>query len=51
MAVPGVQYEVEYLPVMYFEMRRGLIADKYNLADNDYWTGSQENRDRLTAFA
>lgn len=50
-AVPGVQYEVEYLPVMYYEMRRGLIADKYNLADNDYWTGSQENRDRLTAFA
>lgn len=50
-AVPGVQYEVEYLPVMYYEMRRGLIANKYNLADNDYWTGSQENRERLSAFA
>ncbi len=50
-AVPGVQYEVEYLPVMYYELRRGLIADKYNLADNDYWAGSQENRDRLSAFA
>lgn len=50
-AVPGVQYEVEYLPVMYYELRRGLIADKYNLADNDYWAGSQENRERLSAFA
>ncbi len=50
-AVPGVQYEVEYLPVMCYELRRGLIADKYNLADNDYWAGSQENRDRLSAFA
>lgn len=50
-AVPGVQYEVEYFPVLYSELKNGLMANSYKLADNDYWINSQENRERLTAFA
>lgn len=49
--VPGVQYEVEYFPVLYGELKAGLITNQYRLADNDHWVNSQQNRERLTAFA
>lgn len=49
-AVPGVQYEVEYFPQLYTELRNGLIANSYNLADNDYWINGERSRQRLTEF-
>lgn len=48
--VPGVQYEVEYFPILGTEMKRGLTANNYNLASNEYWVNGQANRDRMTAF-
>lgn len=50
-AVPGVQFEVEYFPMLYSELKRGIIGNQYKLADNDYWTNNRKNRDRLSAFA
>lgn len=50
-AVPGIQYEVEYFPYLYTELKNGLASNIYNLAGNEYWTGSQENRNRLSDFA
>lgn len=48
--VPGIEYEAEYFPYLYAELRNGLAANSYNLAGNEYWTGSQENRNRLSDF-
>ncbi|MCM1246011.1 MAG: transglutaminase domain-containing protein [Roseburia sp.] len=48
--VPGIQYEVEYFPYLYTELKNGLAANSYNLAGNEYWTGSEENRKRLSDF-
>lgn len=50
-AVPGVQFEAEYFPVLYSELKRGVIGNQYKLADNEYWTNNRENRNRLSAFA
>lgn len=50
-AVPGVQFEAEYFPMLYSELKRGIIGNQYKLADNDYWTNNRENRDRLSDFA
>lgn len=50
-SIPGVQYEAEYFTSMYKEMKDGIIADRFNLADNDYWVNGQTSRDRLTDFA
>ncbi len=49
--VPGVQYETEYFPALVSELREGLAANTYRLAGNEYWSGSQQNRGKLTAFA
>lgn len=49
--VPGIQYDVEYFPVLCTELRNGMASNHYNLAENEYWINSQPNRDRLTAFA
>lgn len=48
--VPGIQYEVEYFPYLYTELKNGLASNSYNLAGNEYWTGSQKNRERLLDF-
>lgn len=50
-AVPGVQYEAEYFTALYPQMKSGIIANKFNLADNDYWVNGQTSRERLTDFA
>lgn len=50
-AVPGVQYEIEYFTALYPQMKSGIIANKYSLADNDYWVNGQASRERLTDFA
>lgn len=49
--VPGVQYDVEYFPMLYTELKNGLLSNNFNLAANEYWVNSQGNRDRLSAFA
>lgn len=49
-AVPGVQYDIEYFPMLYAELKNGLVNNNYNLAPNEYWVNSQANRDRLSAF-
>lgn len=50
-SVPGIQYEVEYFPVLNTEFQNGLAANSYGLAANEYWVSSQSNRERLSAFA
>lgn len=50
-SVPGIQYEVEYFPVLNTELQNGLAANNFNLAQNEYWVSSQANRERLSAFA
>ncbi len=50
-AVPGVQFEAEYFPMLYSELKRGIIGNQYKLADNDYWANNRENRARLSDFA
>ena len=49
-AVPGIEYETEYYPLLYRELKNGLIANHYNLAGNEYWTESQEKRNKMTEF-
>lgn len=49
-AVPGVQYTVEYFPVLFTEIKNGVVSNHYNLADNDYWVNSDRSRARLTEF-
>lgn len=49
-AVPGIEYETEYYPMLYRELKNGLIANHYNLAGNEYWTETQEKRNRMTEF-
>ncbi len=49
--VPGVQYEAEYYPVLYSELKKGLVGNKYKLAENDFWVRSQGNREKLLEFA
>lgn len=48
--VPGIEYETEYYPMLYNELKNGLIANHYNLAGNEYWTESQEKRNKMTDF-
>ncbi len=50
-AEPGIQYEVEYYPIMASEMRNGIASGNYSLADNDYWKSSEKNRTKLKDFA
>lgn len=49
--IPGVQYETEYFMALYPQMKNGIIANKFNLADNEYWVNGQASRERLTDFA
>ena len=48
--VPGVEYETEYYPMLYRELKNGMITNHYNLAGNEYWTQSQEKRNQMTEF-
>ncbi len=50
-AVPGVQYETQYFPFLSTELKNGLAANTYRLANNEYWSGNQKNRTRLLEFA
>ena len=36
--------------MLYRELKNGLIANHYNLAGNEYWTETQEKRNRMTEF-
>ncbi|MGN1206331.1 MAG: transglutaminase family protein [Eubacterium sp.] len=48
--VPGIEYETEYYPMMYRELKNGLVSNHYNLAGNNYWTETQEKRSKMTDF-
>lgn len=48
--VPGVEYETEYYPMLYRELKNGVMSNHYNLASNEYWTESQEKRNQMTEF-
>lgn len=49
--VPGIQYETEYYPYLCTELRNGMAANSYRLAENEYWINSQANRKRVQDFA